>query len=63
MRRGPGGGLVVAEPDPDAMVHATAVHLRYRKVGPQALFEARTALEVAAVRGASENIDEASSMC
>src|SRR5262244_355406 len=24
MRRGPGGGLVVAEPDPDAMAHAAA---------------------------------------
>ena len=59
MRRGPGGGLVVAEPDPDAMAHAAAVYLRYRKVSPRALFEARTALEVAAVRSASENIDEA----
>ncbi|WP_433190048.1 FadR/GntR family transcriptional regulator [Actinoallomurus sp. CA-150999] len=59
MRRGPGGGLVVAEPDPDAMAHAAAVYLRYRKVNPPDLFEARTALELAAVRSAAENIDEA----
>ena len=59
MRRGPGGGLVVAEPDPDAMGHAAAVYLRYRKVSPSDLFEARTALELAAVRSAAENIDEA----
>ncbi|WP_330186364.1 FCD domain-containing protein [Dactylosporangium sp. AC04546] len=59
MRRGPGGGLVVAEPDPDAMAHAAAVYLRYRRVNPPDLFEARTALELAAVRSAAENIDEA----
>jgi DNA-binding FadR family transcriptional regulator len=58
MRRGPGGGLVVAEPDPDAMAHAAAVYLRYRKVTPPDLFETRTALELAAVRHAAENIDE-----
>jgi DNA-binding FadR family transcriptional regulator len=58
MRRGPGGGLVVAEPDPDAMAHAAAVYLRYRKVNPPDLFEARTALELAAVRSAAECIDE-----
>jgi DNA-binding FadR family transcriptional regulator len=59
MRRGPGGGLVVAEPDPDAMAHAAAVYLRYRGVSPPDLFHARTALELAAVRSAAENIDEA----
>lgn len=59
MRRGPGGGLVVAEPDPDAMAHAAAVYLRYRKVNPPDLFEARTALELAAARSAAEHIDEA----
>ena len=53
MRRGPGGGLVVAEPDPDAMAHAAAVYLRYRKVNPPDLFEARTALEMAAARSAA----------
>src|SRR5215469_7153261 len=42
MRRGPGGGLVVAEPDPDAVAHAAAVYLGYRKVSPPELFETRT---------------------
>ncbi|WP_238015174.1 FCD domain-containing protein [Dactylosporangium sp. AC04546] len=59
MRRGPGGGLVVAEPDPDAMAHAAAVYLRYRKVNVPDLFEARIALELAAARSAAEHIDEA----
>jgi len=59
MRRGPGGGLVVAEPDPEAVAHAAAVYLRYRSVAPADLFETRSALEVAAVRSAAENIDEA----
>jgi DNA-binding FadR family transcriptional regulator len=59
MRRGPGGGLVVAEPDPDAVAHAAAVYLGYRKVSPPELFETRTALELAAVRSAAERIDEA----
>jgi DNA-binding FadR family transcriptional regulator len=59
MRRGPGGGLVVAEPDPDAMAHAAALYLRYRKVNAPDLFEARTALELAAARSAAEHIDEA----
>jgi DNA-binding FadR family transcriptional regulator len=59
MRRGPGGGLVVAEPDPDAMAHAAAVYLRYWKVTPPDLFETRAALELAAVRSAAEHIDEA----
>ncbi len=58
MRRGPGGGLIVAEPDPDAMAHAAAVYLRYRKVNAPDLFETRTALELAAVRSAAEHIDE-----
>jgi DNA-binding FadR family transcriptional regulator len=59
MRRGPGGGLVVAEPEPQAVAHAAAVYLRYRKVAPADLFETRAALEVAAVRSAVKNIDEA----
>jgi DNA-binding FadR family transcriptional regulator len=58
MRRGPGGGLIVAEPDPDAMAHAAAVYLRYRKVNPPDLFETRIPLELAAVRRAAEQIDE-----
>lgn len=58
MRRGPGGGLVVTEPDPEAVVRASAMLLRYKQVEPAQLFEARIALEVAAVRDAAERIDE-----
>jgi len=59
MKRGPGGGLVVTEPDSDAVVRAAAVFLRYRQVEPAQLFDARIALELAAVREAAERIDEA----
>jgi DNA-binding FadR family transcriptional regulator len=59
MRRGPGGGLVVAEPDPEAVARAAAVFLRFRKMTAGDLYETRIALEYAAVRAAAENIDEA----
>lgn len=58
MRRGPGGGLVVAEPDAEAVTRAATLHLRYRQVSPGQLFEARIALELAAVKSAAERIDE-----
>jgi DNA-binding FadR family transcriptional regulator len=58
MRRGPGGGLVVAEPDAEAVTRAATLHLRYRQVSPGQLFEARIALELAAVKSATERIDE-----
>ena len=58
MRRGPGGGLVVAEPDAAAVVRVATVYLRYRAVRPAQLFAARIALELAAVRSAAETIDE-----
>jgi DNA-binding FadR family transcriptional regulator len=58
MRRGPGGGLVVAEPDAAVVTRVATLYLRYRKVSPGQLFGARTALELAAVRSATERIDE-----
>jgi DNA-binding FadR family transcriptional regulator len=58
MRRGPGGGLVVAEPDAAAVARVATLYLRYRKVSPGQLFGARTALELAAVRAATEHLDE-----
>jgi DNA-binding FadR family transcriptional regulator len=58
MRRGPGGGLVVAEPDADAVTRVASIYLRYRTVSPGQLFGARMALELAAVRSAAEHIDE-----
>jgi DNA-binding FadR family transcriptional regulator len=59
MRRGPGGGLVVTDPDPAAVTRAAAVYLRYRNVDAEQLFHARIALELAAVRSAAQRIDEA----
>jgi DNA-binding FadR family transcriptional regulator len=59
MRRGPGGGLVVAEPDPEAVTRTATLYLRYRAVDPGQIFDARIALEVAAVRNTAERIDEA----
>jgi DNA-binding FadR family transcriptional regulator len=58
MRRGPGGGLVVAEPDSHAVTSAATLYLGYRDVRPGQLFTARAAVELAAVRSAAENVDE-----
>jgi DNA-binding FadR family transcriptional regulator len=49
MRRGPGGGLVVTEPDPVAAVEAMALYLDYRKAGLADLRVAREALELGCV--------------
>lgn len=58
MRRGPGGGLVVAEPDAAAVVRVATLYLRYRGVRPAQLVSTRIALELAAVRSAAETVDE-----
>jgi len=58
MRRGPGGGLVVIEPDADSVTEAIALYLEYRDVTPRFVFEARTALELACVQTATEQLTE-----
>lgn len=58
MRRGPGGGLVVTEPDPGVVRHAARVYLRRADVTREQLFEARTALELAGVVTAADRLDE-----
>jgi DNA-binding FadR family transcriptional regulator len=58
MRRGPGGGLVVAAPDATAVARAASRYLRDRATSPAQLVAARIAIEHAAVRSATENIDE-----
>jgi DNA-binding FadR family transcriptional regulator len=58
MRRGPGGGLVVAEPDVAAVTGAAARYLRHRGASPAQLSSARIVVETAAVRAAAESIDE-----
>ncbi|EGD54876.1 GntR family transcriptional regulator [Gordonia neofelifaecis NRRL B-59395] len=58
MRRGPGGGLVVTEPDPGAVRQAARVYLRRADVTRQQLFDARAALELAGVVTATEQLTE-----
>jgi DNA-binding FadR family transcriptional regulator len=58
MRRGPGGGLVVTEPDPESVQRAIAVFLSYAGVERQQLFETRIALEVTCATQAAERVGE-----
>lgn len=58
MRRGPGGGLVVAEPDLGAVTRAVALQLEYARIQPQQVLEARAALEVDCARLAAERVDD-----
>jgi DNA-binding FadR family transcriptional regulator len=46
MRRGPGGGLVVTEPEPDASIDTMALYLDYRGVTPKDLQVVRDAIEM-----------------
>ena len=46
MRRGPGGGLVVTRPDPQASIDTMALHLEYRGVTRDDLRVARDAIEL-----------------
>jgi DNA-binding FadR family transcriptional regulator len=58
MRRGRGGGLFVARPDPAVVSDAVALFLRYRNVSARDLFEVRQALELTSVRLAAERATE-----
>jgi len=58
MRRGPGGGLVVTEPDTSSVVRATALHLQYDEASLSQVFEARSILELKTVELAADRIDE-----
>lgn len=58
MRRGPGGGLVVTEPDAEAVLRAVALYLRYVGIGSDQLFDTRITLELACVAEAAARIDE-----
>lgn len=59
MRRGPGGGLVVTEPGADPIADAVTLYLEYQGVTPAHLYEARVALELAAVGLAARRLDDA----
>ncbi len=59
MRRGPGGGLVVVEPNVDAAVRAVLLNLEYNRISPSQMIEARCAIEVACVRAATKALTKA----
>ncbi|HVW43567.1 MAG TPA: FCD domain-containing protein [Amycolatopsis sp.] len=46
MRRGPGGGLVVTEPEAEASIDTMALHLDFRGVTPRDLLTVRDAIEL-----------------
>jgi DNA-binding FadR family transcriptional regulator len=58
MRRGPGGGLVVAAPEVDSVADAACIYLFYAGAEIDEVFEARIALEATAAELASERLDE-----
>jgi DNA-binding FadR family transcriptional regulator len=58
MRRGPGGGLVVGEPDPAAVSNAMAIYFQYQRVRYGQLYEARMALELWSVETTIRSLDE-----
>src|SRR5579875_551124 len=59
MRRGPNGGLFVAEPDPAAATRAVVIYLEYLGITIDHLLTARLLLEPLAAALAAERIDEA----
>jgi DNA-binding FadR family transcriptional regulator len=46
MRRGPGGGLIVGTPDPQASIDTMALYLEYRRVTGEDLWVVREAIEL-----------------
>lgn len=55
-RRGPGGGLFVAEPDISALAEIIAIYLRRRGVKARHIAELRTGLELAVVERAAAKL-------
>jgi DNA-binding FadR family transcriptional regulator len=58
VRRGPGGGLVVEEPNAGPVVAAARRFLRYRGVSRNELLSARLGLELACVNDLATSVDE-----
>ena len=58
MRRGGAGGLIVARPSPDAAVRPSELYLEWAGVDSKQLLDARSALEMASIRLAVENLTE-----
>lgn len=59
MRRGPGGGLLISEPDAGPATRAVVIYLEYLGTTLQDLLNARLVLEPLAASLAAERIDEA----
>ncbi len=59
MRRGPGGGLLVTRPDPQASIETIALHLEYRRVGGEDLRVVRDAIELGALERVLARADPA----
>ena len=59
-RRGPGGGLFVAEPDSSALADVIAIFLRRRGVKVRHISELRTGLELAVIERAAARLRTAS---
>src|SRR4051812_48558982 len=58
MRRGPGGGLVVGTPDPQASIDTMALYLAYRNVSAADLLAVRDAVELGIVSRVTARHDE-----
>jgi DNA-binding FadR family transcriptional regulator len=58
MRRGPGGGLSIRDPNSAAAVRAMALNLDFLGARPADVFETRALLELRAVELAAKHIDE-----
>lgn len=58
MRRGPGGGLFVAEPGVAATTEAVALHLHRLAITPAQLFEIRIAVELTVLDRGIERLDD-----
>ena len=57
MRRGPGGGLFVMAPSPNAVTDVAAIYLARREMRPVELIELRTGVEVAIAGLAATRLD------
>lgn len=58
MRRGPGGGLFVIEPDPSAVTEMVALYLERQGIAIADLGEVRKRLELVLIAFAMENLDD-----
>jgi DNA-binding FadR family transcriptional regulator len=54
MRRGPGGGLVVAQPDATASIEAMAIYLDFEKIGAEDLRVVRDVIEMGCLERVTE---------